>query len=232
MQGETENKPWWFFAIAALILSVFIFREQLQGSRLVLIPVGLAFLIGFGVMLSQGIKQWKKPDEEILADYLPAAAFLSGTDGVNPKTHAGNFARTVVTVIVILVFTSGRSGRIPTPFLLFLVVGLLLTGFPLLRAWLGKKRKQAEGPDYRAAAVIALLLGLITTGFICFWIGIGVFHGAWWFVCPPGLIFLSLFARPLVAGLRFLFRREKDPGENHINRRQDADPWDRPDREL
>ena len=62
--------------------------------------------------------------------------------------------------------------------------------------------------------------------------GIGIWHGAWWFVCPPGLIFMLLFSRPLIAGLRILLRREKDPGEKHINKRRDPDPWDRPDRKL
>lgn len=228
MDNGKEIKPWWFFVIAALILFLHVFGDRLENQNLILIPVVLLFVVAFGILLRQSIRLWKQRDEEIVSEYLPAAAFLCGSDGTDLKTHGQRFASTALFCAFVLYRTRGRS-KISY---LFCGVALILLAIPLIRAWLGKTRKQPEGPDYRAASVVAIAVGLIPCAFFCAFMGIGTYHGVWWFVCPPGLIFLSLFSRPLVAGLRILFRKEKDPGEKHVRKHKDIDPWDRPDRKL
>lgn len=202
----------------------------MEGNILALIPVILLFVGAFGALLRQGIQEWKKTDKEIISDYLVLAASLFTTEKADTKALAGRFLSTVAFVVFVLFKFELLDGS-PIPYL-FCGAALLISGLPLLGALLGWNRNTSEEQAYREGALIGVLVGLVACGFFCFFMGIGIWHGVWWFVCPPGLIFLYLFARPLVAGLRILFRREKDPGEKHINRRQDADPWDRPDRKL
>jgi hypothetical protein len=107
-----------------------------------------------------------------------------------------------------------------------------LFGIPLLVAWKGRKGNQER--KVRTETIIALILGLISCGFFCTFIGIGVYHGVWWFVCPPGLVFLSFFSRPLVAAVRTLLgvSTPRDRGEGHVRREKELDPWDRPDKKY
>ena len=194
---------------------------------LILIPVLLLFAGAFGALIWQGIKEWKKTDQEIISNYLILAASLFGSDKTPLKTHLQRFLSTVAFVVFVVFHFRARDSS-PIPYI-FCGIALLISGFPLLRALLGRNRDTSEEQAYREGALIAVIIGLITSGFFCFFIGIGSWHGAWWFVCPPGLIFLFNASRPLVAGLRILFRREKDPGEKHVRKRKDIDPWDRPD---
>ena len=202
----------------------------MNGSPLLLIPIILLFIGGFYVLLRQGIQEWKKTDQEIVSDYLILAASLFGDQKTATKTLVTRFLSTVAFVVFVVCEFRHRDSS-PIPYILC-GVSLLISGFPLLRALLGWKRNPSDEQMYREAALIAVIIGLVTCGFFCFFMGIGTWHGVWWFVCPPGLIFLYNSARPLVAGLRILFRREKDPGEKHINKRNAPDPWDRPDRKL
>lgn len=221
MNEEKEKKPWWIYVIGVLILSTFLLREHLQGSALILIPVGLALVLGMGVLLVTGIREWRKPDEEILKGFFPVAVYFTGPVKGDLKTHAGNFLRTAVFMVAFMVFTSYRNRRIPVPFLIILGITLLILGIPMLRIWLGKASAETNGPPYKAAAFIALLLGLVTTGFFCFWIGIGIYHGVWWFSVPLGIPFFILFSRNLAAGVRYL-----------VKSRKPKDPWDGLDRGL
>ena len=225
MDGGNAKKPWWFFAGAILIFALTLFGNRLEGT-LVLILVILLFAAAFGALLVLSIRQWKKPDREIISDYLILAASLFHADTKDLKPLALRFLSSVAFVAFVLVKL--RNGS-PVPYL-FCGGALLLTGLPLLGALLGWSRDTSDEQAYREGSLIAILIGLATCGFFCFFMGIGIVHGVWWFVCPPGLIFLSFFARPLVAGLRILFFKEKDPGEKHVRKHRDIDPWDRPDR--
>ena len=214
--------------LAVLIFSVAKFSDQLQASNLLIPLIILIFVIGFGFFAFQVIKLWKNTDREIVSDYLLLAASLFVSDAKETKVLVQRFL--AVVAFVIFVFIKMRNGS-PVPYI-FCGIALLISGLPLLRALLGWNRDTSEEQAYREGALMATLIGLITSGFICAFMAIGIWHGVWWFVCPPGLIFLGFFSRPLVAGLRILFRKEKDPGEKHINKRKDSDPWDRPDRKL
>lgn len=214
--------------LAVLTQCIGKYGNQLQEKNL-LIPLVIALFVGaFGVLLWQSIQQWKKSDKEVVSDYLPLSGLLFTSDTKKTKTLVLCFLGTVAFVIFIMI--KMRNGS-PEPYILC-GIALLSTGLPLLGALLGWNRGISDEQTYREGALAAILVGFFTSGFFCFFVGIGIWHGAWWFVCPPGLIFLSYFTRPLVAGLRILFRREKDPGEKHISKRKDSDPWDRPDRKL
>lgn len=221
MKDKREKAPWWFYVLFLLILSTFLMRDRFQNSNMILIPVVLAMLLGLGVLLVAGIRQWRKPDEEVLEGFFPMADLFSGPVKGDLKTHAGNFLRTAVFMIAFMVITSYRNGKIPVPFLIFMGIILLALGLPMLRLWLVKDSKEDSGRPYKAAAFIALLLGIATTGFICFWIGIGIYHGVWWFTLPPGIPFFIFFSRNLAAGIRYL-----------VKCRKPKDPWDDLDRGL
>jgi hypothetical protein len=197
-----------------------------KDKLLTLIPVIVLFAGAFAALLWQSVKQWKKSDKEIISDYLilSASLFVSNTKETN--TLVRRFLASVAFCAFVLI--KMRNGSI-APYI-FCGIVLLVSGLPLLRALLGWNHDASDEQAYREGALAAILVGLFGCGFFCFLMGIGTWHGVWWFVCPPGLIFMSHFARPLVAGLRILFRKEKDPGEKHINKRKDPDPWDRPDR--
>lgn len=194
---------------------------------LTLIPVILLFVGAFAVLLWQSIKQWKKTDKEIVSDYLLLSASLFASNAKDTGMLIRRFLASAAFCAFVLIKT--RSGS-AAPYI-FCGIALLITGLPLLHALLGWNRNSSDEQAYREGAVLAILVGLIGCGFFSFFMGIGSWHGVWWFVCPPGLIFMSHFARPLVAGLRILFRREKDPGEKHVRKHKDIDPWDRPDKD-
>lgn len=200
----------------------------MENDLLVLIPVILLFTGAFGFLLWRGIKEWKKTDKEIISEYLIAAASVFGTQKAEIKTLVQRLLATAAFVIFVLAKAPKHS---PAPYI-FCGIALLISVFPLLSTLLNRNGDTNEEQVYRQGALIAVIINLVACGFFCFFIGIGIWHGVWWFVCPPGLIFLVNFSRPLIAGLRILFRKEKDPGEKHINKRRDADPWDRPDRKL
>lgn len=200
----------------------------MEGNLLALIPVILLFTGAFGLLLWQGIKAWKKTDREIVSDYMVLSAYLFGADTKKLSILVLRFL--AAAAFAAFVLTKIRDGS-PAPYIAS-GIALLVTGFPLLGAFLGRNRDETKDQAYREGALVAILVGVATCGFFCFFMGMGILHGVWWFVCPPGLIFLCNCARPLVAGIRLLLRKEKDPGEKHINKRKTKDPWDRPDRKL
>ena len=226
MKGS-KDKPWFVPVLAVLILSaVFLFQQE-EYKDLGLIPVALAFLLGFGLLLGASVKEWKKTDEEVLAGFSELAAYFTGGKEVSLSERKKRFLAALSVAGFALVRT--RDGHS----LIFLGIAVLLFGIPLLTAMRGKgeKKERLVKPE----TIAALILGLLPTGFMCFFMGIGVYHGAWWFVLPPGLCFLSFFSRPLVAALRTLMKvpgLRRDRGEGHVRQGRERDPWDRPDRDV
>lgn len=223
MDGIRKEKPrWFFFVIAAGILSVHLFGDEM-GDRGLLIPVVAGvFILGFGMLLWQAIKEWKKPDEEIVSGYRQMAGFFQGSGQFTLAQRMRLFLG-VIAIDALFLHNAreypGAVGRY-----IICAVSLLLFGVPLLRAWLVKNQDAAPRQHkLRPEAVAAVIASLVPVGFMCFFIGIGTYHGAWWFVLPPGLIFLTMFTRPLVAGIRILL---KDTS------RKEIEPWDRPDKEY
>ena len=200
----------------------------MTGNLLSLIPIILLFVGAFGFLLWRGLREWKKTDKEIVSEYLVAAASLFSAQKAEIKTLLQRLLTTVVFVVFVLTKAPKHS---PAPYI-FSGIVLLFAVLPILSAVLNRNGGTNEEQAYRQGALVAVIINLAACGFFCFFIGIGTWHGVWWFVCPPGLIFLVNFSRPLIAGLRILLRREKDPGEKHINKRKDPDPWDRPDIDI
>jgi cytochrome c oxidase assembly factor CtaG len=200
----------------------------MEGNLLALIPVLLLFAGAFGLLLRRGIKEWRKTDKEIISEYLILAASLFGNQKTEIKTLV---QRLLATVVFVVFFLFKEPNHSPAPYI-FCGIVLLISGFPLLGVLLGRNRETNEEQAYRQGALVAVAINLAACCFFCFFIGIGTRHGVWWFVSPPGLIFLVNLSRPLVAGIRLLIRKEKDPGEKHIKKCKTKDPWDRPDRKL
>ena len=227
MKGSDLRKHWYIPVLALLIVSTGILSEQGADKNLVLIPVAAAFLLGFGVLLGVSVKEWKKSDVEVLAGFSELAAYFTGGKEVSLRERQKRFLAALGVAGFALVRTRDRHS------LIFLGIVVLLFGVPLLMAMRskGEKKERLVKPE----TIAALILGLLPTGFMCAFMGIGVYHGVWWFVCPPGLIFLSFFSRPLVAALRTLLKVpavRRDRGEGHVKQGKETDPWDRPDRDM
>lgn len=223
---DGKSRPWYVPVLAVLILSAVMLSKNAANQNLVLIPVVLAFALGFGILIAAAVKEWKKSDEEVLAGFSELAAYFTGGKEVSLREHRKRFLAALSVAGFALVRTRDRHS------LIFLGIAVLLFGVPLLMAMRGNREKKER--LVKPEAIIALILGLLTCGFFCFFVGIGVYHGAWWFVLPPGLCFLSFFSRPLVAAVRTLLnvpRLRRDKGEGHVRRGKEMDPWDRPDRD-
>lgn len=206
-----------FLAFLAALIFLFISRnsDNEDMKTPILILIAGVFIVAFGAMIWHGVKEWKKTDEEILADYgriadisIPDLGFLG--------VYGGMFA-----TIVFLFNAWGTDAFLPACG--FCCILWLLIGSPILYSRYIKKKAASSTyptkPRITGAQISALLIGLVTCGFFCFLIGIGVYHGVWWFILPPGLIFLFNFSRPLVAAIRTMIRPPKS----------EDDPWDRPD---
>lgn len=224
---DGKSRPWYVPVLAVLILSTVMLSKNTANQNLVLIPVVLAFALGFGILIAAAVKEWKKSDEEVLAGFSELAGFFSGSGKISMPDRKKQFLG-ALGVAVFAVVRTEASG----PSLVFLALALALFGIPFLLTQKGRQEKKER--LVKPEAIIALILGLLTCGFFCFFVGIGVYHGAWWFVLPPGLCFLSFFSRPLVAAVRTLLnvpRLRRDKGEGHVRRGKEMDPWDRPDRD-
>ena len=229
MKGE--QKPWYVPVLAVLVLSVVMMSRSGVSEKLIWIPVAALFLFGFGMLIREAVKGWKKSDAQVLEDYVELGWFFSGSREVKLEDRKKHFVGALGVWAV--AFLDNLDGPGLSTALVFLGVILLTTGVPLLIAWKGKSGK--TGRKVRPEAVAALLLGVLTCGFFCTFIGIGVYHGVWWFVLPPGLCFLGVFSRPLVAAVRTLMGIpwfSRDEGENHVRRGKDQDPWDRKDKKY
>ena len=225
------KKPWYVPVLAVLVLSGVMMSRSGVSEKLTLIPVAALFLFGFGMLIREAVKGWKKSDAQVLADYVELGWFFSGSREVKLEDRKKHFAGALGVWAV--AFLDNLDGPGLSTALVFLGVILLTMGVPLLIAWKGDPAKTDR--KVRPEAIAALMVGLLTCGFFCTFIGIGVYHGAWWFVLPLGLCFLGVFSRPLVAGLRTLLgapRNARDRGEAHLQRAKEMDPWDRQDKKY
>ena len=216
---------------AFLFLGMFClvkFHEPLQEWNLIL-PVIIVVVVAFlGFFAWQIAKDWKKPDEEILDldDTGPSKKQLT-------YQERKNYFFGCIGFIAFILF---REKQIHPGSLIF--SGIVLTaGLAwFLPAWIQKRRGKEGEPLFPKAKLkpeqlFYMLFSLAGTCFIIFWVYLILSNvpQMWWFSIP-GFIIGAGVSRPLIAGLRILLRKEKDPGEKHINNRRDPDPWDRPDR--
>ena len=67
---NTEKKtPWFIYLLAAMVFVIVAFGDWLAENNLIL-PAAIAIVvIALGILLVQGLKEWKKSDEEILSAY-------------------------------------------------------------------------------------------------------------------------------------------------------------------
>jgi len=214
-KGNKGKLPKWLaIPILLIVLILNRFGNQMEQNILFLF-VALVFVIVFGILGWHSLKEWKKPDEEILAGFAPLAGFFRGSGEFSIADRIKQFGGFLV-IAALFLFNSkefpGSTGR-------YVLIGVsaLLLGIPLILSLRKKEPKQAP-KRITGEQIAALIVGLLPTAFMCFFIGIGVYHGAWWFVLPPGLLFLAFFTRPLVAAIRTIVKNQKE-----------TDPWDRPD---
>lgn len=222
--------------LAVLIISIVKFSDRLQKMNL-MIPLVVAVFVGvFGFFGFLSVKQWQQSDEEILeippegqaAPSRPAPAF---------KDRLRSFLSTVGFLVFVLL---QQDGHINPGFLIFsgIVLTISLAFFlpALIQKLRGKEgQSRFSNAKLRPEDYAGMVFGLFGVGFCIFFCYIVIANTPWQIAIPfliPPLIIGSFAARPLVAGLRILFRKEKDPGEKHINKRKADDPWDRPDRKL
>ena len=221
--------------LAVVIFAVAKFSDQLQGSKLILLLVIALFAGVFSFFGFQVIKLWKQSDEEVLG-------IRPGSGPAYPPMPVATFQdrlRFFLSAIVFIAFVYFRQEEINPGFLIFSGLVLTAAGIYFLPALIQKLRGKEDEPLFRTKLrpehYIGMLFGLFGVCFSIFFCYIVITKTPWFIAIPclfPPLIIGGAFARLLVAGLRFLFRKERDPGEKHINRRQDKDPWDRPDRKL
>lgn len=213
------------------------FHEKLQEWNLIL-PVIIVFVVAFlSFFVWQIAKEWKKPDEEIMEvdqGWKNGKFVNSQKKQVSYEDRRSFFFGSIALVVFVLF----QEKQINPGSLIFCGIALTAGLIWFLPAWIQKRRGKEGQPLFPKAKLqpeqlFYMLFSLIGTCFIGFWIYLVLSHAPqmWWFSIP-GFIIGAGVSRPLIAGLRILLRREKDPGEKHINRRKDADPWDRPDRKL
>lgn len=213
------------------------FHEKLQEWNLIL-PVIIVFVVAFlGFFVWQIAKEWKKPDEEIMET---EQGWKNGKFLNNPKKPISyeqrkQFFLSSIGFVLIILF---QQDWLDPGILIFCGIVLIAGLVWFLPAWIQKRRGKEGEPLFPNAKLqpeqlFYMIFSLAGTCFIIFWIYLVLSNvpQLWWFSIP-GFIIGAGVSRPLVAGLRILFRKEKDPGEKHINKRKDSDPWDRPDRKL
>lgn len=223
---------------AFLFLGMFClvkFHENLQEWNLIL-PVIIVVVVAFlGFFAWQIGKEWKKPDEEIMeAEHgWKNGKFLNNQKKPVSYEERKQFFLSSIGFVLLILF---QQERLNPGILIFCSIVLLAGCAWFLPAWIQKRRGKEGEPLFPNAKLqpeqlFYMLFSLIGTCFIGFWIYLVLSNvpQMWWFSIP-GFIIGAGVSRPLVAGLRILFRKEKDPGEKHINKRKDPDPWDRPDR--
>ena len=231
MKEQKSSLMFRLLAVAGVLVFFFI-RQNSDNEDMktpILILIAGIFIGGFIALIWHGIKEWKKTDEEIIANYIPMTAFFRGTDARTPQQKVTNFFGAVAVVAFFLYNTREHPGAIGR----YIICGIILLIFclPLLRSWFESIRGTEDSKPNRVQpeVIASIIIGLIPCGFMCFFIGIGIYHGVWWFVLPPGSIFLFIFSRPLVAGIRILLSGHRDTGETHLRKGREVDPWDRPD---
>jgi len=239
MKGNDMNRgeKVFFFLVAAGILSVVFLGETMAEKNLILPVVALVFILAFGFFAYQIVKSWKQPDEEILetSDSPQNNTFSGPQKKQLPYQERKKYFFSCIAFVIFILF---REDPFTLPSLIFCGIVLLAGCAWFLPAWIQKRRGKEGEPllpksKLQPEQMFYMLFSLAGTCFSVFWIYLVLSNvpQLWWFSIP-GLIIGAGVSRPLIAGLRILLRREKDPGEKHVNRREEADPWDRPDRKL
>lgn len=224
---------------AFLFLGMFIlvnFHEKLTELNLILPMIILEVVSFLGFFTWQIAKEWKKSDDAVLdLESTDEEDTPFGRSTRKPTFEdRRNFFFAAIGMVLFLLF---KEKQVNTPSLIFCGVILVMACGHFLPALIQKLRGKEDEPfcpksRLQPDQILQMLLSLFALCFACFWIYLVLSNtGLWWFSIP-GFILAFAFARPLVAGLRILFRREKDPGEKHVRRKKDQDPWDRPDRQL
>ena len=210
-------------AVAAVLVFFFI-RQNSENEDMktpILVLIAAIFLFGFGTLIWQGIKEWKKTDEEILMGYALMATTM-GTGNIR-SSQGFQFLGAGFAATAYFLYNAWGTHAF-TGACIFCGIALSIVAIPTLYTWYREKTAANSTPPedhwITGEQITALLIGLVSCGFICFLIGVGFYHGVWWFILPPGLIFLFNFSRPLVAAIRTMIRPRQS---------KEQDPWDRPD---
>lgn len=236
-RGETAA----VVVLALSMLCLVTFSDQLKQRGLILPAVIVIVVLYLSFFLWQLIKGWNsQSDEDILTlkskkqkDPLP-----DGTE--KPATYQERkryFFSSIVFVVILLIREFKKKQQIGTTPLVFSAIVLAIACIYFLPALIQKLRGKEGEPLFPKAKlqpeqILHMLFGLAGMCFCGFWIYLVLSKTGFWWFSIPGFIVGAFFARLFIAGLRILFRKEKDPGEKHINRRKDKDPWDNLDRGL
>ena len=220
------------FAFIAVL--IFLFIRQNAGNEDMKIPILILiagiFIGGFIALIWHGVKEWKKTDEEILSGFNPIVHMI-GMNNIRVKEGV-LYLVGVLAVIAYALFNAWGNPTF-TGLCIFFCILIFINCIPMFydrrREQAARSNTASKETHITGEQLIAILLGLVTCGFMCFFIGTGIYHGVWWFVLPPGSIFLFIFSRPLVAGVRTILLHRKDSGERHVRKGREVDPWDRPD---
>ncbi len=166
-------------AFVAVLIFLFISRnsDNEDMKTPILILIAGVFIVAFGAMIWHGVKEWKKTDDEIISNYIPLAAFFRGTDTRTSQQKITHFVGVVAVAALFLYNSREYPGAISR----YIICGisLLIFGMPLLRPWFAKIRGTEDPKPNRIQPEIiaAIITGLIPSGFMCFFIGIGTYHG-------------------------------------------------------
>lgn len=212
--------------ILIIIMALILFLAKSSDENpalepLMLILVVCIFLIAFGFLLYKGIQEWKKSDDEVLSGFTPIASALDFQ--ITPEKKLFAAAGSVLITGYFLYKAWGTHAFVPA--CIFCGIVLTILAIPALCTLYQKKTSidipRPHKPAVTGEQIAALLLGTVSCGFFCFFCGIGIYHGVWWFVLPPGIIFLVNFTRAPVAAIRSMIRNRQS---------QEKEPWDQPDR--
>lgn len=224
---NTEKKtPWFVFLLAPIVFVIVTFQDWLPANNLIFPAVIALFAAVFGVLLVQGLKEWKKSDEAILTAY----DILKSTQ---PKEGEGTKKTVLRALLGSAAFISlllQESSIMPKPAKIVVsILALVVTLVPILSIIRAKFRKTSRTYRISHVEVTAFLVGLIPSLFICFVLGISIYYGVWWFAALPCLVFLVCLTRPLVAAVRTVYKRCRPDDEVHLRKGKELDPWERPD---
>lgn len=225
--GKYKKQPWYIYALAAIILLTVTFSDWLSQHKVVfVIDIAVLLVLAFGILLLRALKEWKKSDEEILAGFT-FKNLMQQERAVEPRRVVFG----AVSGLAVFLFIISRSGPMPRPVKIIFSIAVVIVTAVNLSVLLRKKKHGTPARKVIIAPreIAAFFLGLIPCLFFCVFIGVGAYHGVWWFVLPPGLIFLVNFSRPLVAAVRSVYRRFHADDEVHVRKGKEIDPWDRPD---
>lgn len=215
--------------IAALILTIVNFSDQLVEKNLLIPLVAVVFIGGFGFFGFQSLKLWKQSDEEILGIQPGESATVPPYAVPSFHDRLRFFVSAIAFVGFILFKDLGKN--ITNASLVFSGIVLTVACVYFLPALIQKLRGRENEPLFANTALrpehfIFMFFGLFGVGFCCFFCFIVITKLPLRIAIPclfPLLIIGSAFARPLVAGIRILLG---------IKKTKTQDPWDRPDQEV